>query len=78
MMAGKERTALGEVNDKLIEFYVEKGEAKAADEFGRVCELHIEIRKLETRRDELRNWRSRHGQHKRAHGATALARQSHH
>jgi hypothetical protein len=78
MMAGKERTLPSEINDKLIELYVEQDEAKAADDFGRICELHIDIRGLEIRRAELRNWRSRHGQCKRAHGATALARQSHH
>jgi len=78
MMAVKERTLLAEIDDKLIELYVEQGEAKATDDFGRICELHIDIRGLETRRAELRNWRSRHGQRKRAHGATALARQCHH
>ncbi len=54
MMTIEERVLLIEIQDQLIELYVERGEAKAADEPGRVCELQIDINELEAQRSEFR------------------------
>ena len=55
MMTIEKRALLVDVDDQLIELYVEHGEAKVADEFGRGCKLQIEINKLEGQRNELRS-----------------------
>jgi hypothetical protein len=82
MMTIDERALLVEVDDQLIKLYVEQGDAKRADEFGRVCELQIEINELRTQHKELRNLdaevENSDDQLDRPHDETAHTRQSHH
>ena len=50
-----DRELLSEIQDQLIELYVQRDEAQAALEAGHVCALQIEINDLEVQRRELRS-----------------------
>jgi hypothetical protein len=55
MIKKEEHASLVEIQDHLIELYVQQQDAKMAQEEGRICELQIKINDLEAQWDELRH-----------------------
>ena len=58
MLTSERRALVTEIEDRLIELYVEQDEARRTEDRDRAHELQMEIDRATAQREDIRRWRA--------------------